>query len=427
MSFTYVLSTLRHRWLIMLIALLLGGLGGAAYLEVTPDRYEATTSLVVSPVVSNPLTGSRDDVNIRTEQEILGSREVARRAVSALGNDGTGEVLRGEVSVAAPMGSQILQVTVRSDSPEEAAEGADAIAAAYLELRKEAAGNVTERYLRERRPADRGSARPAVLPHHRGPHRAAPAAAHERHPVGPGAGPAIGAAVPPTEPSGPGELITIAGATMAGLLLGIAAAVMRERVDPLVRSADRLELTARPDAVVTSKHSDDQFWVGLADEAVRRSGVDPAHDPVRVLLHTVPPMPSRVAADRLLTAVRGILDDPGTALAWGEEARARTKTSEDSCGCAVIVPSGSYRTSIVGAARRSDVAVLAATPRTSLKDLTDLVTVLRETGLEVVVGLSDAPLPAPSTEESEQKDSFPQRRHAAAMDERRADPALVLG
>lgn len=138
MSFTYVLSTLRHRWLIMLIALLLGGLGGAAYLEVTPDRYEATTSLVVSPVVSNPLTGSRDDVNIRTEQEILGSREVARRAVSALGNDGTGEVLRGEVSVAAPMGSQILQVTVRSDSPEEAAEGADAIAAAYLELRKEA-------------------------------------------------------------------------------------------------------------------------------------------------------------------------------------------------------------------------------------------------------------------------------------------------
>lgn len=427
MSFTYVLSTLRHRWLIMLIALLLGGLGGAAYLEVTPDRYEATTSLVVSPVVSNPLTGSRDDVNIRTEQEILGSREVARRAVSALGNDGTGEVLRGEVSVAAPMGSQILQVTVRADSPEEAAEGADAIAAAYLELRKEAAGNVTERYLESvdqqiedlrdqpSSPTTEGliellqQQRTSVTPSDQEPGRI------------------IGAAVPPTEPSGPGELITIAGATMAGLLLGIAAAVLRERVDPLVRSADRLELTARPDAVVTSKHSDDQFWVGLADEAVRRSGVDPAHDPVRVLLHTVPPMPSRVAADRLLTAVRGILDDPGTALAWGEQARARTKTSEDSCGCAVIVPSGSYRTSIVGAARRSDVAVLAATPRTSLKDLTDLVTVLRETGLEVVVGLSDAPLPAPSTEESEQKDSFPQRRHAAAMDERQADPALVLG
>ena len=141
MSFTYVLSTLRRRWLTVLLALLLGGLAGAAFAETTPDRYEATTSLVVSPVISNPLIGSREDVNIRTEQEILGSREVARRAAESLGLSDAGESLRGDVEVAAPLGSQILQVTVRAEAPQEAADGADAIAAAYLELRQEAAVN----------------------------------------------------------------------------------------------------------------------------------------------------------------------------------------------------------------------------------------------------------------------------------------------
>ena len=82
MSFAYVLSTLRRRWLVVLLTMLLGALGGACYAELTPDRYDATTSLVVSPVISNPLTGSREDVNIRTEQEILGSREVAPPTLS---------------------------------------------------------------------------------------------------------------------------------------------------------------------------------------------------------------------------------------------------------------------------------------------------------------------------------------------------------
>ena len=67
----------------------------------------------------------------------------------------------------------------------------------------------------------------------------------------------------------------------------------------------------------------------------------------------------------------------------------------------MIVPSGRYRTSLVSAARRSDVAVIAATPRTALKDLTELVSALRECGIEVVIGLAEAPVPPPSAEESD--------------------------
>lgn len=427
MSFTYVFSTLRRRWLVVLLTMLLGALSGAAYAELSPDRYEATTSLVVSPVISNPLTGSREDINIRTEQEILGSREVARRAAASLDFTDSGETLRGDVSVAAPMGSQILQVTVRAGSAQEAVEGADAIAAAYLELRQEASSNLTQRYLEgvdqqiEDLRAEPSTPTTEALIETLQQQRTSVTPADQEP------GRIIGAAVPPSEPSGPSILITVAGAAMAGLLLGIAAAVLRERLDGAVRSADRLELSAGPLAVVTSEHSDEQFWVRLADEAVRRARVDPAHEPVRVLLHAAAPMPSRIAAGRLLAAVRWILDDPSTALAWSDEDTARVEPAADHGGCAVIVPSGSYRTSLSGAARRSDVAVLTATPRTSLKDLTELVAVLRETGLEVIVGLAGAPVPSPSAEEGDQEQPAPHRRHAAGAEKRQGDPVLVSG
>ena len=262
MSFTYVLSTLRRRWLTVLLALLLGGLAGAAFAETTPDRYEATTSLVVSPVISNPLIGSREDVNIRTEQEILGSREVARRAAESLGLSDAGESLRGDVEVAAPLGSQILQVTVRAEAPQEAADGADAIAAAYLELRQEAAVNLTERSLEgvdqqiEELRAEPSTPTTVALTENLQQQRTSMAPSdHEP-------GRIIGAAVPPSAPSGPGLLITVAGAAMAGLLLGVAAAMLRERLDPWVRSADRLELAAGPLAVVSSEHSDSSSRCG---------------------------------------------------------------------------------------------------------------------------------------------------------------------
>ncbi|HLQ81636.1 MAG TPA: Wzz/FepE/Etk N-terminal domain-containing protein [Brachybacterium sp.] len=425
MSFAYVLNTLRRRWLVVLLAVLLGALGGAAYAELTPDRYDATTSLVVSPVISNPLTGSREDVNIRTEQEILGSREVARHAADSLDITGSGERLRSEVSVAAPMGSQILQVTVRAESPQEAAEGADAIADAYLELRQESSSNLTQRYLEgvdqqiEDLQAEPSSPTAEALIETLQQQRTSVTPADQEP------GRIIGAAETPSEPSGPGMLITVAGAAAAGLLLGIAAAVLRERLDPAVRSADRLELSAGPLAVVASEQSDEQFWARLADEAVRRARVDPASEPVRVLLHAASPMQSRIAAGRLNAAVRWILEDPGTP--WGGAEDAVEEVSGTSAGCAVIVPSGRYRTSLVSAARRSDVAVIAATPRTALKDLTELVGALRECGIEVVVGLAEAPVPPPSTVTSGKERPAPQRHRATVAEQHQVDPALVTG
>lgn len=109
----------------------------------------------------------------------------------------------------------------------------------------------------------------------------------------------------------------------------------------------------------------------------------------------------------------------------------RGDSAEEASGisarCAVIVPSGRYRTSLVSAARRSDVAVITATPRSALKDLTELVEALRECGIEVVVGLAEAPAPPPSTGGTGRERPTTQRERATVMGQRQADPALVTG
>lgn len=430
MSITYVLSTLQRRWLTVVLALLVGALVGAVFAQATPDRYEATTSLVVTPVISNPMTGSSEDVNIRTEQEILGSREVSRRATEALDlpSDG-GAALRADVEVAAPLGSQILQVTVRASSPEKAAEGADALAAAYLDLRRETAAKVTERYvagvdqqIEDLRAAQPTAATDGLLE----------SLQQQRSSIAltdPNPGQIIGSAVPPLSPAEPGLLITVAGGAMAGLLLGVAAAVLRERTDPWVRSPDRLEIAVGSLPIVASRKSDERFWVQLADESIRLSRVDTDTAPVRVLVHAVAPMRNRVVAEKLLSAGRWVLSDPRTRLSWSnDKAEVESEQVATSVTCRMaVMPSGPFHSSLTRAARHSDVALVAATPRTSLTAVTDAVLALRECGLEVVVGLSEEP-PAPdAAPEPARKRSGPKRHRARDGRQRDLTEAPVGG
>lgn len=427
MSVTYVLSTLRRRWLTVVLAVVIGALAGVAFAQAVPQRYAATATIVVTPVVSDPMTGDREDVNIRTEQEILRSREVARRAAASLGLPGDGGTLRADVDVAAPLGSQILEVTVNADTPQQAIDGANAVATAYLDLRHESAAQVTERYLaRVDQQIEDLLAEPATkttdgLVEQLTMQRSSVAL------TDPEPGRIIGAATPPTAPSGPGLLITVAGGAMAGLLLGIAAAVLRERLDPKVRSADRLELVAGPLTVVTGGQDEDQFWLRLADETIRRSHVDTATDPVRVLVHAADGLPSREVAGAFRTAARRIFGAAGAELTGTAYDVDVEKVPGRAAGRVTIVPSGSYRASLAQAARISDVAVIAATPRTSLEELTDVVSALREHGLEIVVGLTEGTRPDGSEVEDPESRTPGARRRAADAEQQQPEPAPVAG
>lgn len=425
MSITYVLNAFKRRWLIFVLAVIIGALAGGAFSMATPDRYASTASLVVSPVVANPQTGAPEEVNIRTEQEILGSREVSRRAADSLGMTDSGATLRGDVEVAAPSGSQILQVTVRAETPEQAAESANAIADSYLKLRSEAAANSTARYLegvdRQIEALSSGPSTPANdgLIERLQQQRSSVELSE------PSPGRIIGAATPPSEPSGPGLLVTVAGGAMIGLLLGVAFAMLRERLDPMVRSADRLALEVGPISVITSRHGDEEHWMRLADEALQRSRIDTTVEPVRVLLHSAPPAMAETAASKFLSAARWILSQSGTDLSWNGDKAEVEKAIPPCAGCVAIVPSGAYRSTLVQAARQSDIAVVVATPHTALGDVADLVATLHECDLEVVVGLASEPRAGRSTSDHAQEDA-PAPRHASDLTEAREARAIAV-
>lgn len=427
MSVAHVLSTFRRRWVTVVLAVVVGALLALAFAQATPQRYTATATIVVTPVISDPMTGNREDVNIRTEQEILRSREVARRAAAALGLPGDGSELRADVEVAAPLGSQILEVTMRADTAQLAVDGANAIATAYLEVRHDAASDVTERYLAR---VDQQIEDLLAEPSTKTNDGLIEQLTRQRSSVAltdPEPGRIIGAATAPSSPSGPGLLTTLAGGTMAGLLLGVAAAVLRERLDPRVRSADRLELAAGPLTIVTGRQDEDRFWVRLADETIRRSGVDTANDPVRVLLHTVDPLTSREIAGELRTAARSILREPGAELSRSAQDAEADRVWTKAAGRVTIVPSGAYRSSLAQAARLSDVAVVAATPRTSMTEMTDVVSALREHGLEIVVGLTEETRTDRSGTADAEAPMPRARRRATEAEQPQPDPAPIAG
>lgn len=285
MTFALILTVLRRRWKTITAFALLGLLGGAGLWGVTPTRYSATTSLVVSAGVSNPFTGTKEEVNIRTEQEILGSREVAQRASEALGMKlEPGSFLLSQVDIAAPSGSQILQVTVNAGSPGEARQAADALSEAYLAFRREGADTVVNGYLEKideqlggLQAQQRDEATNNLIETLQQQRLSLLLTTAEP-------GRIIGEAEEPRSPSTPGLMVSLAGGVVGGLVLGIAAALLRERTDTHVRSADRLSRVTG-DAPVISSDSEDRLWVSLAAHIAEIS--ESSKDVRRVLFKAV--------------------------------------------------------------------------------------------------------------------------------------------
>ncbi|MER5428320.1 hypothetical protein [Streptomyces sp. NPDC002588] len=130
---------LRHRALIAL-GLILGLLGGLALAEYRAHTYTATGEVLVRSS-ADPFgtagVSADNQVSMTTEQQIATSEEVARRAADALGvPDSQAGGLAARLRVTNPMKSRVLRFEFTAGSPQRAARGANAFAAAYLADRK---------------------------------------------------------------------------------------------------------------------------------------------------------------------------------------------------------------------------------------------------------------------------------------------------
>ncbi|TDC73594.1 hypothetical protein E1285_44525, partial [Actinomadura sp. 7K507] len=135
------LLSLVRRYMVALVVLGVLGAGAGIALEIAvPPPYQATATVLVSPLEGNPYSpeGRGDDlVNLQTEAQLVATDGVGRIVQKKLGREP-----EGEVEVTVPPNTQVLTLTYTTNGSTKARAGAQAYADAYLEYRTQRAQGV---------------------------------------------------------------------------------------------------------------------------------------------------------------------------------------------------------------------------------------------------------------------------------------------
>ncbi len=286
-------------------------LAAATWMWSTPT-YSATSIVTIAPITTDQFAGNirpTDLINTRTESDLLRSTAVATEVRQRLQLNRSPNELLDAVEVASPDGSLTLQVTATDTQPLVAQRLADGFAAVYLDQRQENASQSIERQtatidarIKEQRRALTTAVQVEQTAAVGTPQRSTASveadAARSRinaleesraqlTAVDTSPGEIAVVASRPTKPAGVGRLITALGVFVLFLVLGVLAALVRDRFDPRLRDARGVGDMV-PGVPV------DVLPVGSGAAAARRSdllarlavrvGAGPEGSPARVLL-----------------------------------------------------------------------------------------------------------------------------------------------
>jgi capsular exopolysaccharide synthesis family protein len=138
----YVGVILRRKRLIG-ICVLVGILLAGAYTLLAPKSYRSKAVVEVKPVDVNladiATSGLDKALSMANEQQVASSQDVAAQAAGAIGWTGTPQSLLKHVTVQNPTDTQLLEITFNAGSGLEAQRGAAAMAAAYIDYRRQQA------------------------------------------------------------------------------------------------------------------------------------------------------------------------------------------------------------------------------------------------------------------------------------------------
>jgi len=129
----------RRKWMVLAIVVVATAAAATTSL-LRPKAFTATTKVWVKPTLINP-PGSvplPQTIILPTEAELVRSMPVAAMAAETVGSQDAPALL-GRVGVTFPLDSQILQISFTSPTPEQARDGSQAFADAYLIFRGEEA------------------------------------------------------------------------------------------------------------------------------------------------------------------------------------------------------------------------------------------------------------------------------------------------
>jgi Mrp family chromosome partitioning ATPase len=273
----------RRRWPVALLAMLAGVCGAGAVLATSDRVYESSTSVLVARVDA--------ELNLDTEAQLARSTANAADAAALLATPTPPERLAHAVTVDPLAGSSVLRIRYAAATPRAAQAGSHALAAAYLANRAGSARagistqvTALDKLLREARAQLRTtneriarlSEDSPELPSLRGTQASltrqidgltARVNDLATRTVDPGT--IISDADLPTTPVSPDPPLLLGVGAGAGLLLGAAAAVARERFDRRVRQG--FDIAHRAGVPVLAELR--------TPAAIRAEGVLPPHGP----------------------------------------------------------------------------------------------------------------------------------------------------
>lgn len=258
-----VRDALRRRWLLLLgSAVVIGGLTAAMALH-GPPHYVASASVFLQPITGNALSpdatvnGQQVTVAMETEAGMVDSPDVVRRVSRRLHLPAAD--VRARVTASVPTNTKIVRIQFQATDPRAAQDGAQAFAEAFLDFREGLASEAQNRQITKldaqahqanaslRRLAKQtGSsavARRQVLVSRLATLQATIGQlnATDVHP-----GTISSPARLPAAPAGIPPMYLMALGVMAGLALGLVAAVGWESADDRVRTATGMSLAGLP-------------------------------------------------------------------------------------------------------------------------------------------------------------------------------------
>jgi capsular polysaccharide biosynthesis protein/Mrp family chromosome partitioning ATPase len=269
------LGVLHRRWWIVVVAVVIGAVIGAAYVKVAPKTYSASVLIEVAalPNNANAVAGrTGGNVNMDNEAQVLASVAVSSIAAKTLHTSITPANLIKNISVTVPPNTTFLQVKCGMSTAREAAACANAFGNAYLAQRRDTVeSGITSEVGEDNRRITSLTDRVASLKAKLSRIKGGPTTAHVR--VGlalsqaqtqlagaeaeneklvpflqdlnlPGnnsVGQVVTPASLPTSPSSPRQLLVLPSGVLAGLLIGLLIAFVVDLRDRRIHSARDVE------------------------------------------------------------------------------------------------------------------------------------------------------------------------------------------
>ena len=284
---SHYLGMFRRHWWVALLAMGAGLGAGAAVSGALPKVYESATSVLVQAVdqdVNAQGGRTKGAINLDTEAQLVGSGAVAVKAQQLLRSPASPIELARDVSVEVPANTTVLVIRYSASDPKAAQAGSHAFAEAYLRNREETAQSGLDQQIKtlslkirqltaslttintRLAAAKPGSSERSNLESLRNNSQnqlnSLTGRLNELTTTTVGAGSIISDARVPDAPTSPNALLNMATGAMAGLLLGLALAFARERLDRRVRTAADVRDRARINVLAalderTTPHFDD--------------------------------------------------------------------------------------------------------------------------------------------------------------------------